>query len=142
MVIIMQTYELTEKDMALIAEAVKTESQNHDYGFHYRVVACALRCTDGSVYKGINIGKIHGSCAEFIAMGSAVADGKRCFETIVAVHKEAVNNIVTPCGNCRQLMMEYCPDVMVIINNEQGEPVKVMAKHLLPHAYEEIIING
>ncbi|PKM63069.1 MAG: cytidine deaminase [Firmicutes bacterium HGW-Firmicutes-21] len=134
-------HELNEKDKELILTALKTEQENHDYGMHYRVVACALLCRDGKVYKGINIGKIHGSCAEFVAFGAAVADGQRNFDTVVAVHKEAVNNIVTPCGNCRQLMIEYCPDIMVIVNDEQGRAVKVRAKDLIPFAYEEIVIN-
>jgi len=134
-------YELTEKDKELIRAAMETEKQNRDYGFHYRVVASALRAKDGKIYKGINIGKIHGSCAEFVAFGAAVADGQREFDTIVAVHSLAPNNIVTPCGNCRQLMMEYCPDIFVIVNDAFGKPVKVKAKDLLPFAYEEIIIG-
>lgn len=137
----MKTVELNEKDQELISIAIETEKENHDYGIHYRVVAAALRCKDGKVYKGINVGKIHSSCAEFIAFGTAIADGQRAFDTIVAVHAEAKNNLVTPCGNCRQLMMEYCPDIFVIINDENGKPVKIKAKDLLPFAYEEIIIN-
>ncbi len=137
----MDKYELNGRDRELIQIALETEKQYHDYGFHYRVVACALRTRDGKIYKGINIGKIHSSCAEFIAFGSAVADGQREFDTIVAVHALAPNNIVTPCGNCRQLMMEYCPDIFVIINDENGKSVKVKAKDLIPFAYEEIIIG-
>jgi len=139
--LIMKMYDLTEKDKELIALAIKTEQENHDYGLHYRVVACALRYKDGKIYKGINIGKIHSSCAEFIAFGTAIADGQRDFDTVVAVHAEAKNNIVTPCGNCRQLMMEYCPDIMVVINDDNGKPIKIKAKDLLPFAYEEIIIK-
>lgn len=138
----MKKIKLNEEDRKLILEALETEKANHDYVFHYRVVACALRCKEGKIYKGINIGKIHSSCAEYIAFGSAVADGQRDFDTIVAVHAQAQNNIVTPCGNCRQLMMEYCPDIKVIINDENGKPVKVKAKDLLPFAYEEIIIDN
>ncbi len=137
----MVKYDLTKEDKELIDTALLTEAENHDYGEHYRVVACALRCKDGEIYKGINVGKIHGSCAEFVALGAAIADGRRAFKTIVAVHREAKNNLVSPCGNCRQLMMEYCPDIMVIVNDEQGKAVKVRAKDLIPYAYEEVIIN-
>lgn len=137
----MKKQELDKSDIMLIDEAVKIEKSNHDYGFHYRVVACAIRTKDGIIYKGINIGKIHGSCAEFIALGSAIAEGERDFETIVAVHSGAKNNIVTPCGNCRQLLMEYCPEIKVIINDENGRPVKVAAKDLLPFDYREIPVS-
>lgn len=51
---------------------------------------------------------IHGSCAEYITMGIAISAGERDFETIVAVHEKAPNCVIPPCGNCRQMLYEYC----------------------------------
>lgn len=41
----------------------------------------------------------------------------RSFDTIVAVHKDFPNKVIEPCGNCRQLLIEYCPDIKVILND-------------------------
>ena len=64
----------------------------------------------GVKYKGINCDGIHGTCAEYVAIGSAIADGQKQFDTIVAVHDHVKNFVIPPCGNCRQMLFEYCSD--------------------------------
>ena len=34
---------------------------------------------------------------------------------------------IPPCGNCRQMLFEYCPDILVIVNDEEGNLIKVKA---------------
>lgn len=41
---------------------------------------------------------------------------------------------IPPCGNCRQMLFEYCPDIKVIVNDEKGNFIKVKARDLLPFA--------
>ena len=94
---------------------------------------------NGEIYKGVNCDGIHGSCAEYITMGIAISNGEREFDTIVAVHDKAPNCVVSPCGNCRQMLFEYCPDIKVIINDENGNLTKVTAKDLLPFAWHPVI---
>ena len=43
-------------------------------------------------------------------------------------------NILPPCGNCGQLLLDYTPDCMVIISHDQ-RPLKDGAKDLLPDSY-------
>ena len=87
----------------------------------------------------MNCDGIHGSCAEYITMGIAISAGEREFDTIVAVHEKAPNGVVAPCGNCRQMLYEYCPDIKVIVNDESGKLIKVNSRDLLPFAWEPII---
>lgn len=87
-------------------------------------------------YKHCN--GIHGSCAEFIAIGAAITAGEREFEAVVAVHEHAKNGLLAPCGNCRQMLLSYCPEVQAILNDENGEPVKVSIRELLPLAYAPV----
>ena len=89
--------------------------------------------------KGVNCDGIHGSCAEYITMGIAISAGERDFDTIVAVHDKHLNNIISPCGNCRQMLFEYCPNIKVIVNDNDGNLIKVKAKDLLPFAWEPVI---
>lgn len=135
----MKKYDITESDRNLIEIALKCLNDNFDDGVYNHTVGCALLCKNGEIYKGVNCDGIHGSCAEYITMGIAISNGEREFDTIVAVHDKAPNCVVSPCGNCRQMLFEYCPDIKVIVNDENGNLIKVTAKDLLPFAWQPII---
>ena len=130
----MEKYELNEKDKLLIEIALEVLRENLDDGVYNHTVGCAILCKNGNIYKGVNCDGIHGSCAEYITMGIAVSAGERDFDTIVAVHEKHLNRVIPPCGNCRQMLYEYCPDIKVIVNDEGGNLIKVRAKDLLPFA--------
>ena len=134
----MEKYPLTEKDQELIKIGLEILADNFDDGVYHHTVGCALLCKNGNVYKGVNCDGIHGSCAEYITMGIAISNGEREFDTIVAVHEQHPHYVISPCGNCRQMLFEYCPDIMVIIN-DNGNLFKVKARDLLPFAWEPII---
>ena len=135
----MKKYDITESDRNLIEIALKCLNDNFDDGVYNHTVGCALLCKNGEIYKGVNCDGIHGSCAEYITIGIAISNGEREFDTIVAVHDKAPNCVVSPCGNCRQMLFEYCPDIKVIVNDENGNLTKVTAKDLLPFAWQPII---
>lgn len=135
----MTKYPLNEADVKLIPMALKVLQENFDDGVYNHTVGCALLCKNGTVYTGVNCDGIHGSCAEYITMGIAISAGEREFETIVAVHDQADKFVIPPCGNCRQMLFEYCPDIKVIVKDENGELVKVTARDLLPFAWEPVI---
>lgn len=134
----MTRYEVTEKDKQLIAAGLDVLSKNFDDGIYHHTVGCALLCKNGKVYTGVNCDGIHGSCAEYITMGIAISAGEREFDTIVAAHEKALNGVVPPCGNCRQMLFEYCPDIKVIVNDEEGRLIKVSARDLLPFAWQPV----
>ena len=135
----MKRSALTDGDRALIDTALETLKNNFDDGIYNHTVGCAIRCKNGKIYTGVNCDGIHGSCAEYITIGAAISAGEREFDTIVAVHDKALNFVVSPCGNCRQMMYEYCPDIKVIVNDENGNLIAVKAKDLLPFAWQPII---
>ena len=134
----MERFEVTEKDRALIAAGLDVLSKNFDDGVYHHTVGCALLCKNGKMYTGVNCDGIHGSCAEYITMGIAISAGEREFDTIVATHEKALNGVVSPCGNCRQMLFEYCPDIKVIVNDEEGKLIKVSARDLLPFAWQPV----
>ena len=135
----MTFYEITEKDRELIRVALGCLERNFDDGVYNHTVGCALLCGNGKIYTGVNCDGIHGSCAEYITMGTAISAGEREFDTIVAVHEKATNGVLAPCGNCRQMMVEYCPNIKVILNDDQGNLVKVSATDLLPFAWKPVV---
>ena len=134
----MERFKLNDKDYELIRAALEVLKENFDDGIYNHTVGCAVLCRNGKVFKGVNCDGIHGSCAEYITIGTAISAGERDFDTIVAVHEKAPNQVFSPCGNCRQMLYEYCPDIMVIVNDEKGNLIKVKAKDLLPFAWEPV----
>jgi len=132
-------YNITQDDKNLIGIALNVLSENFDDGVYNHTVGCAILCKNGNIYKGVNCDGIHGSCAEYVTMGIAISAGEREFETIVAVHDKHINFVIPPCGNCRQMLWEYCKDIKVIVNDEDGNLIKVEAKDLLPFAWEPVI---
>ena len=135
----MEIYPITEKDMELIEIGLQVLKSNFDDGIYNHTVGCALLCKNGNIYKGVNCDGIHGSCAEYITMGIAISNGEREFDTIVAVHDKQDKYVISPCGNCRQMLFEYCPDIKVILNDGNGNLIKVKAKDLLPFAWVPVV---
>jgi len=127
-------YEITEEDKELIKTALSKLESNFDNEKYNHTVGAAIKCKNGNIYSGVNCDGIHGSCAEYITMGIAISAGEREFDTIVAVHKDFPNKVIAPCGNCRQMLIEYCPDIKVILNDYQNNMVKVGIKDLIPFA--------
>lgn len=125
---------LTPDDHALIAQARDAIRRNYDSVHENHTVGAAVRCADGSIFCGINVYAIHGACAEQVALGTAITLGQRDFTTIVAVRGENGEEIIPPCGNCRQILSDYAPECAVIIDAD-GTLVKILARKLLPFAY-------
>jgi len=135
----MTFFEITDKDRELIRAALDVLEKNFDDGIYNHTVGAAVRCKNGRVYAGVNCDGNHGSCAEYITMGIAISAGEREFDTIVAVHDQAPNCLLAPCGNCRQMLIEYCPDIKVILNNDENEMIKVGIRDLIPFAWKPVI---
>ena len=106
---------LSDSDRELIAEAQRAIRQNYDAIRENHTVGAAVRCKSGKIYAGVNMYSMHGACAEQIALGTAVTQGEREFETIVAVRGRDGSEIIPPCGNCRQILHDYMPECEVIL---------------------------
>jgi len=100
-------------------------------------VGAALECSDGTVYTGCNVesSSISGTiCAERVAVGKAVSDGKKDFARL-AVYGEG-ESYCMPCGLCRQFIYEFSPDIEVLCAKSDGRYVSYKLRQLLPHAFE------
>lgn len=125
---------IQQQDQALIAAARDAIRRNYD-GVHFNfTVGAAVRCGSRKIYTGVNVYSIHGACAEQVALGAAITAGERDFTAIVAVRGTDGTEIIPPCGNCRQILMDYAPNCAVIL--QIGSDIrKVSARELLPWAY-------
>ncbi|MGI6665621.1 MAG: cytidine deaminase [Christensenellaceae bacterium] len=125
---------LSGQDHELLQYAADAIVKNYDGINRLHTVGGAVRCKNGKIYTGINVYDLHGTCAEIIAMGQALTEGEREFTEIVAVRGEKGEEVISPCGNCRQMLLTYAPNCNVIIATENGLR-KIPAKELLPFPY-------
>ena len=105
-------------------------------------VAAALLTKDGRIFTGCNIENASftpTNCAERTAFFKAISEGIYDFEaiTIVGGKDGVLNDYCSPCGVCRQVMMEFCnPDTFQILMAKSSEEYKQFTlKELLPEGF-------
>lgn len=99
-------------------------------------VGAALITSQGLCYLGCNIENISLSlslCAERVAFLKALSEGEREFITLSLISDS--ENIITPCGACRQLIWEFAPDLTIVMGNLRGEIQCITIAELLPQAF-------
>jgi cytidine deaminase len=132
---------LSAADHALIAAAHDVLARHYRPFWH--TVAAAIRGRDGRVWTGLHLGATVGRlsvCAEAVALGRALLEGDGQIDTAVAVRHPKPDEadrelaVVPPCGACREMFLDHCPDALVIMHGPTGllkSPVRV----LLPAPY-------
>lgn len=124
---------IEEQDFELVKAAETVIEKNFDGQKYNHTVGAAVRGLSGNIYVGVNVDGIHGSCAEYIAIGSAITAGERELACVVAVYgQDQPHKVLPPCGNCRQMLYEYTPGCWVILQIDGGY-CKVKIEELLPY---------
>jgi cytidine deaminase len=112
-------HRVSADDLPLLRAAAELLARTHVPGRHE--VAAALRTSDGTLHVGVHLeGSARRSsiCAEGMALGAALAaTGGLAVETVLAVHYKPAGalRVIAPCGVCRELMYDYCPDAQVYV---------------------------
>lgn len=104
--------QLSSPDRELVEAASALARQRSD-GYRH-TVAAAVRLRDGRVVTGLNLYHFTGGpCGELVALANAAAAGGEV-ECIVAVGAGS-RGVLSPCGRCRQVLLELWPDAEVIV---------------------------
>lgn len=105
-------------------------------------VGAALLTERGEIYTGCNIENAAytpTNCAERTAFFKAVSEGERHFAAICIVGGKdgKLADYTSPCGVCRQVMMEFCePEQFKIILAISREEYRIYTlKELLPEGF-------
>lgn len=126
-----------DADMLLKAAAEAKDRAYAPYsGFK---VGAALLDALGRVHLGCNVeNAAYGptNCAERTALFGAIASGisPKQFAAIALIGD--TQEPLTPCGVCRQVMIELCPpDMPVIMGSAEGRWMTSTVSELLPNAF-------
>ncbi len=101
---------------------------------HFLVGACLL-AQDGRTFTGCNIENASYSltnCAERTAVFKAVSQGAGAFSTLAVAARDYPP---WPCGACRQVLSEFCPDLRILITWGDNQVEETTLKTLLPHSF-------
>ncbi|CAL8095255.1 unnamed protein product [Orchesella dallaii] len=110
-------------------------------------VGAAIYCDDGSIVTGCNVECIVlglTNCAERTAVFKAVSEGKTKF-SMIAVAAVNEDKIVSPCGQCRQMLAEFNPRIPIYLYNPTTNMVGYgTLEYFLPHSFnpENVRLDG
>ncbi len=125
----------------LIEQAIEAMMFSYAPYSHFHVGAAALG-KSGRIYKGCNIENAAYSptnCAERTAIFKGVSEGEREFVAIALVggKQGIMEDFISPCGVCRQVMMEFCntENFKIIMAKSIEEYKEMTLEELLPMGF-------
>ncbi len=124
---------LTTERVAELAAHARAAMRNAYAPYSKFRVGAALLCTDGTVVAGCNVENSSypaGTCAERVALGAAVASGRRTFTAVVIVTE--ATTATPPCGICRQALAEFGLALDVVAVTADGSATRWTLDALLP----------
>lgn len=102
-------------------------------------VGAALLCTDGTIIKGCNMENVSfpvGICAERTTIAKAISEGKRKFKALAVVADKRNNILTTPCGLCRQTIIEFDNITVYCAGTDMKDVLQITISDLLPFGFK------
>ena len=105
-------------------------------------VGAAILTKDNRVFYGANIENVAFSstiCAERVAISHAYMSGVKKKDISAIAIIADLPDIVTPCGECRQVMSEMLDiNTSVYLGNYKGKIKETTVGKLLPHGFDSL----
>lgn len=123
---------MTNVEMLELARAASDKAYSPYSGVK---VGAVLETNSGNMHTGCNVenGSYGGTiCAERTAALKAVSEGDTEFVRIAVAG--SIKNLV-PCGICRQFLSEFCDDMTVIYEGEEGEMIETKLSVIFPSGF-------
>ena len=118
-----------------IQMAIDAQKFSYSPYSNFKVGSC-LVTKSGKVYTGCNVENASygvAICSERVAITKAISEGEKEFDFIVVTCSD--KSFGYPCGICRQAMVEFSPDMKVIVAKNVDEYRVHTARELLPHFF-------
>ncbi|XP_023230404.1 cytidine deaminase-like [Centruroides sculpturatus] len=123
-----------------IQQLLKESKLAYAYSYSPYSSACvgaAILCHDGNIIKGCNVENCSyglSICAERNAICAAVARGYCKFKAI-AISSNIKDLFISPCGACRQFMIEFGTTWDVYMTDKELNYRKATVSELLPFSF-------
>jgi cytidine deaminase len=134
----MESHDMTVDEQQLIDAAKKVRPNAHAPYSAYKVGAALIDDT-GTLHTGCNVENAafpEGTCAEANVIGSMVAAGGKRIVAIAAVGGADDIEACTPCGGCRQSILEFADENTRIILIGEGKQIDSYSiEELLPAGF-------
>lgn len=136
---------MIKEDIRLALDNIKFSSAPYS-NFN---VSAVLTTKNGEKFTGVNIESASFTptiCAERVAIFKAVSEGIKEFSRIVVVGglEGVVKELTTPCGVCRQVMMDYCEpktfEIVIAVDEDNYEVYTL--EELLPKGFGPKDLEG
>ena len=130
---------MTNQQLIELAKEARQKACVEISGFK---VGAALLDKSGEVILGCNIEDPSGIgvtniCAERCAIVKALSEGYRDFVKIAVVGGPDELIFCAPCGACRQYLNSWCPDIKVVLQEDDGKINEYDMSELLPYSFNE-----
>ncbi|MFO7695606.1 MAG: cytidine deaminase [Anaerolineae bacterium] len=130
---------LNELDPAwTVLLAAATEVRARAYAPYSRfAVGAAVRGSSGRIYAGANVENASSGltvCAERVAAWKAISEGEDHLEAMALI----TDTGATPCGACRQVLIEFEADMPILVADTSGNAWMTSLAALLPDAFPRI----
>lgn len=129
---------LTAAQQAELLQAAEEARKNAYAPYSHYQVGAALLTASGRIYTGCNIENAsYGAtiCAERVAVAKAVSAGEKDFVALAVVADSTQPG--SPCGICRQFLVEFAPQLLLIMGNLQGQVKVGRLDQYLPSAFNQ-----
>lgn len=118
--------------------AAATEVRARAYAPYSRfAVGAAVRASSGRIYTGANVENASSGltvCAERVAVWKAISEGEDHLEEMALI----TDTGATPCGACRQVLIEFETDMPILVADTAGNAWMTSLAALLPDAFPRI----
>ena len=120
----------------LIASALKVLKNSHSPHSGFKV-GSALLSNSGKIFSGTNVefdAFTLTVCAERSALFGAISGGQKKFKAIAIATSS--NEFIYPCGLCRQALVEFNPNLEVILITKKKEIKSFILKEIIPNYFK------
>jgi cytidine deaminase len=129
---------VSKEIIELAKEKALKARQNAHAPYSNFLVGAVLIDEQNNLWEGCNVeASSYGLtiCAERSALVGAVSRGVKSFKAVIVCTD--TETPTSPCGACRQMLIDFAPEALVVMMNVKGDETRMLLKELLPAAFTD-----